>query len=320
VWPFKKRQEAAPDAPEFCSYLGDPEAERLEAALLKRDWETSRAILTAAGPEERSYYVGVAAETAGVEEWITGPIRDEPGSTLPLLIRGARLVYWAWDARGEGGSSTVSEDAWKVWFQRLRQAEDCLDEVVERAPADAEAWEYLITLGRARQLPPEERWRRFNRLIEADPTHYYGHTQMLEGLMRKWSGSAEEMFDFARTRAAACPGTHIPVLVALAHIEHGRGNGGTDMHQYLQRDDVVDDIWNASQLSAFHDDYKETLLTPYVWNNFAFTLGLGGQYNAAGSLFDVMGEDWITRSPWNTTTNFLKVRDHVRSNRTDEGD
>jgi hypothetical protein len=49
VWPFKKRREAAPDAPAFCSYLGDPEAERLEAALLKRDWQTAREILTAAG-------------------------------------------------------------------------------------------------------------------------------------------------------------------------------------------------------------------------------------------------------------------------------
>ncbi|HWS32353.1 MAG TPA: hypothetical protein VN408_06380 [Actinoplanes sp.] len=320
MWPFKKSGPAAPDTPEFCGHLGDPEAERLDEALEKRDWETSRTIIAAAAPEERSYYVGIAAGTEGVEEWIDGPVRDEPESTLPLLIRGARLVYWAWEARGEGLANTVSEDAWKVWFNRLRRAEDCLDEVVERDPGSAEAWEYLITLSRARQLPQEERWRRFEGLIGADPAHYYGHQQMLEGQMRKWSGSAEAMFDFARTRAAACPGTHIPVLVPLAHLEHARGKSKSslELQEYLQESDVVDDIWDAAQLSVFHDDYKETLLTPIVWNNFAFTLGLGGQTNAAGSIMDAMGDDWITRSPWQSMENFLKVRAHVQANRDDD--
>ncbi|GAA1604440.1 hypothetical protein [Actinoplanes couchii] len=284
---------------------------------MARDWETAREIFTAAAPEEHSYYVTVAAGCASVEEWIDGPVRAEPGSTLPLLIRGARYVSWAWEARGSGGSDTVSEDAWSVWFNRLRKAEDCLDEVVERDPGSAEAWRYLITLGRARQLPKEELRRRFDGLIAADPTHYSGHRQMLEGLMRKWSGSAEEMFDFARTRSAACPGTHIPVLVPLAHIEHAQGRNGTELQEYLQQDEVIDEIWDASQQSVFHADYQESLLTPIVWNTFAYTLALGGQINQAGNILDVIGEDWITRAPWNSMSTFVKIRDHVTASRDD---
>ncbi len=313
VWPFKKSGEPAPDTPEFVTHLGDPEAERLEEALIKRDWATSREILTGAAPEERSYYLIVAAGTRGVEEWIDGPVRDEPDSALPLLIRGARMVSWAWEARGSGTSDTVSEDDWKVWFNRLRRAEDCLDEVVEREPGSAEAWRYLITLGRARQLSQEELHRRFAGLIEADPHHYYGHWQMQEGLMRKWGGSDEAMFDFARSRAAASPATHIPVLVPMAHLELCRGRSSAELQEHLRQDEVVDDIWEASQLSVFHDDYQETLLTPIAWNHFAYALALGGQDEAAASLFDVIEDEWITRSPWNSMSNFLKIRDFVRA-------
>lgn len=60
------------------------------------------------------------AYAKGVEERIPDVARAEPDSTLPLLIRSARAVYWAWDARGGGTADTVSQEQWKVWFQRLR--------------------------------------------------------------------------------------------------------------------------------------------------------------------------------------------------------
>ncbi|MBO3739864.1 hypothetical protein [Actinoplanes flavus] len=315
MWSFKKRREAAPAAPEFCSLLGDPDAERLTEALLKRDWGTARGILATPDPEHRSYYLSLTGGMPGLEEWITGPVRDEPDSTLPLLVRGARYISWAWEARGTGWGDTVSEEAAKLWFDRLRRAEDCLDEVVEREPGNADAWRYLITLGRARDLPQEERRRRFDGLIAADPTHYFGHVQMLEGLMPKWGGSTEAMFTFARERAAACPGTHIPTLVVLAHLENRRGNGGND---YLERDDVAEDIWQASQLSVFHDDYQETLLTPIVWNNFAFALTFTGQFPSACSIYDVIEDDWIMKSPWGDMDFFVECRDYARSSLEDD--
>lgn len=145
-------QEGRPGHPEFSGHLGEPEAERLDEALEQRDRETSRAIIAAAAaPEERCYCVGIAAGTQDVEERIDGPVRDETDPTIPLLIRSARLIYWSWEARSDGFTNTVSEEASKVWCNRLRKAE----------------------------LPHP--------------------------------GSAEVMSDFTRTRAAACPGTHITV-------------------------------------------------------------------------------------------------------------
>ena len=135
MWPFRKRR-FDPDAVEINEFLHDDDGERLRDAMLKRDWATARGILSTDDPEHFMEYVRVAAHTKGVQEWIDGPIRDEPGSTLPLLIRGARAIAWAWDARGEGAADTVPPDVWRVWFDRLAIAEESLAEVLHRDPAD----------------------------------------------------------------------------------------------------------------------------------------------------------------------------------------
>lgn len=197
-----------------------------------------------------------------------------------------------------------------MWFQRLRLAEDCLDEVLDRDPKCAEAWHQKIILGRARQLPMEERWRRFNKLIELDPHHLFGHEQMLENLMPKWSGSTEAMFDFARTRAAACPATHIPVLVAQAHLEHrwSEENEG----DYLRRKDIAGEIYAAAHASFWHDDYPVSLLTPVLWNQFAYALTRGRYFREACHIYDSIGDDWVRLHPWRSVERFLELREWAR--------
>ncbi|GAA4590533.1 hypothetical protein BJY16_009265 [Actinoplanes octamycinicus] len=301
MWPFKKQTE-----PQTFRYAQSTEL--LAHALEQRDWPTARDILTAADPEHLMVLMRWAAHTKGVEEWIPEVIRAEPDATLPLLVRGARAVIWAWEARGGGTADTVGQDQWKVWFQRLKLAENCLDDVVDRDPRCAEAWHYLIILGRARQLPVEESWRRFGKLADIDPTHLYGHEQMLQNLMPKWSGSTEEMFDFARTRAAACPGTDVPVLIAQAHREHRRSAGGA---AYLRRTEVAGEIYAAAHNSFWHPDYQRSRSTVAVWNEFAYGLTIGRYDRAACAVFDLIGDKSVT-TPWGSRERFEELRDRAR--------
>ena len=213
MWPFRKNKQQPTSSRRVVEdpFLGDPQAKRLHQALSGRDWTTARDILS--GPmsnDDRAFYMETAANVPGVQDWIEGAVHDEPGSVLPLLVQGAHAVFWAWEARGTGTGDTVGEQQAKVWFRRLKLAEDCLDEVVDRDPKCLEAWYFLIVLARARQLSTQERWHRYHKLIELDPIHHYGHDQMLQNLCAKWSGSAEEMFGFARRRAAAAPGPRCP--------------------------------------------------------------------------------------------------------------
>jgi hypothetical protein len=274
---------------------GDAACDDMVEALQARDWATARHYLANAPSAEifADRVVG-AAGVSGLQAWIDDVIRDEPDSTLPLLLKGARYTYWAWEARGSGLANTVSDDVWPVWFDRLRRAEDALDEVVEREPRNAEAWHWLIVLARARQVPMEERWRRYHALVAADPTNYYGHTQMLDALMKKWSGSHEAMLEFARTTAQANPGTHLPVLLAMAHLEHRYAH--EDRWAYMKS--VSEEIWAAAYGSLFHPDYRGSHFTSTVGNWLALALTFSGYTTAAEECFDMLGDTYVTSRPW----------------------
>jgi hypothetical protein len=308
MWPFRKNKNSVVKDP----FLGDPTARRLHEALTGRDWAAAREILRAPmGNDDRAFLMEIAASVPDLQDWIEGPVRDEPGSVLPLVVQGGRAVFWAWEARGGGQAETVGEQQWKVWFRRLKLAEDCLDEAVERDPKCLEAWYFLIILARARQLSKQERWDRYNRLAELDPMHHYGNDQMLQNLCAKWSGSAEEMFGFARERAAAGPGTSLPALVATAHLEHRFSQD--DKLAYLRQPEVAEELVAAAQQSIWHPDYRRTLATPHLWNRFAMAFGLADQFQEAKRCFDLIGDDLFAGSFWNTEL-FATVRRHVERN------
>jgi hypothetical protein len=311
MWPFRKKSTSGRTL-EADPFLGDATAKRLGDALAARDWAAARDILSAPMTnDDRAFYMEVAANTSGVQDWIDNAIRDDASSTLPLLVKGTHAVFWAWEARGTGLSSTVGEDKWKVWFRRLKLAEDCLDEVIDRDPKCLEAWHFLVILGRARQLTKEECWKRFNNLIAIDPTHHYGHDQMLQNLCAKWSGSAEAMFAFARDRAATAPGTSLPALIATAHLEHRFSQ--KDAAEYMEQKEVGDELVAAAHQSIWHPSYQRTLATPYLWNRFALAFSLADRFAEAERLFQEIGDDYYTDSGWSPAT-FVRLRNYVRSN------
>jgi hypothetical protein len=324
MWPFRKKQPqpatALPQNPGITVdlLLGDPSAHQLRGALTVGDWTAARAILARpANAEHAALLMRTAAGTSGVQQWIEGAIRDDPQSIYPLLVRGAHAVLWAWEARGTGRSGTVGEEQWKIWFARLKLAENCLDEVLERDPACAEAWHYLVILGRARQLSFDERWLRFDHLIALEPTHSMGHVQMLNNVMAKWSGSDEQMFAFARDRAARYPGTALPGLIVAAHLEHRFANGG---NEYLERQEIGDELVEAGRQSIWHPDFRQTATTPLLWNRFAHAFARADRFAEAAWCFERIGDHLVTDEFGGASgvvedivANYVHWRNYVRS-------
>ncbi|MEO3744006.1 DUF4034 domain-containing protein [Plantactinospora sp. B5E13] len=311
MWPFRRRRAeagatsaatgaaATPPAPPIDKDRGDPAARHLRTALERRDWVTARDFLnTVTHPDDRAFYLGICAGVDDVQDWIEEWIKAEPHSTLPLLVRGCHAVYWAWEARGGATASNTSQRQFEGFFDRLRLAENCLDEVVERDPDDTTAWTFLVTSARGRQVGRDEAMHRFDQVVRRHPTHQVAHQQMLQFLCRKWSGSTEEMFDFARTAAEKAPvGSLLPELVVVAHIEHWLDLPSEEKDPYIMSPQVRAELRAAAGKSIWHPDYRRRPGWPSPFNSFALAFSFAEDYPAAAAVFDVIG-DRVTDWPW----------------------
>jgi hypothetical protein len=264
-------------------------------------------------PDDRAFYLRVCADVGGVQDWIEEWIAADRDSTLPLLVRGAHAVHWAWEARGAARAEYTGKDQFEGFFRRLKLAENCLDEVVERDPADTTAWAFLVLSARGRQVDRAEMQRRWAGVVATHPHHFMAHVQKLQYLCDKWFGSDEEMFAFAReTVAASPPGSPLGRLVADAHMEKWLSLDAGEDAEYMARQDVRDDLLAAANHSVFHPAYRERSTWLTVSNAFACAFALSGQPEPALRLFEILG-DRVTRDPWNyyngdPGTAFVKLR------------
>ncbi|MEV5742376.1 hypothetical protein AB0L30_20180 [Microbispora rosea] len=279
--------------------MGDPGAAGLRSVLAARDWRSAGSFLrSVSDPDDRAFYLNVCGSVKGVQDWADEWIAAEPGSTLPLLVKGAHGIRWAWEARGAATADQTSDQQFREFHRRLKMAEDCLDEVVERDPDDVAAWSFLVVSARGRQVGREEALRRFHAATSRHPGHLHTHTQMLQWLCAKWFGSEEEMFAFARrTVADAPPGSPLGRLVAEAHLEKWLSLDRGEDDEYMTRPDVRAELRAAADRSVRHPAYRRRPGWPEDHNVFACAFVLAADHVAARERFEALG-DLVTETPW----------------------
>jgi len=303
MWPFKRgasaRQGARGTGPVIDAALGDEAARRLHADLDRGDWATARDFLaTVHDADDLAFYVRAAGRARGVQDWIEEWIAAEPRSILPLLVRGAHAIEWAWDARGSGPASSVSQDQFQVFFQRLKLSENCLDEATELDPDDPTAWSLLVITGRGRQVGVDETVRRFKETTARYRWHRSAHVQMLQQFCLKWGGSHELMHGFAaQTLAEMPPGNSLGDLVVNAHLEHWLKLPVGEDEEYMRSEPVLADLHAAADKSVRHPAYQRQPGWPVIHNTFAMAFFMAGDVDAAAEQFDIIG-DLVTEWPW----------------------
>ncbi|WP_165945708.1 DUF4034 domain-containing protein [Micromonospora sp. KC606] len=318
MWPFR-RKATSPGVPGLLvdPAEGDPTARALREAGARRDWAAVRDLLTpVTDPDDHAFYVSALAGVDGLQDWIGEWVDAEPRSSLPTLVRGAHAVYWAWEARTAARASQVSQEQFKEFWRRLRLAENCLDEVVDRDPDDTTARTFLVTSARGRQVEPDEATRRFAEVVARHPTHRIAHEQMLQFRCRKWFGSHEQMFEFAREAVTKSPaGSALGHLVVVAHLEQWLDLPEGEDDEYLDDDAVRAELNAAADHSVRHPDYRPRPGWASVHNTFAMGFAKVGDLPSAAGQFEVIG-DQVTEWPWqyinrNPVIPFLAWRDEA---------
>ena len=157
------------------------------------------------------------------ERWVAAAPDDGWGH----MVLGDALVTWAWQARGGGWASTVQEDSWQIFFERLRRAEDALTTAARLLPESHLPWGRLIWSGIGLQIPLEELTVRYDEGNRRAPFDNGLVSSALQMLCAKWYGSREHMFAYARMVASEAPAGKPRHLGGGVGLHRGRGRSST---------------------------------------------------------------------------------------------
>ncbi|MBI3723213.1 hypothetical protein HY251_04555 [bacterium] len=300
---LRRRTTPPPKAVRIDPAFYDPEARDLRAALQQGAWRPVQTFLEKTRDwDTRGFYVDALATLKGrppvFDTWVTAA-KD---SSLALLLRGRNSIAWAWEARGSGQAKTVTDPGWKLFYERLKGADEDLVRAAELDPQDPTPLAYRLITARGLDEDREEVEARFGAAKERDPENRIAHEHMHVALCEKWGGSHDDMFEFARSMSkAAREGSPVHVLLAKAHIERWFYRWAFDEDKthmnYWQDRTVQTEIRAAFDHSVGSARYRTAKTSLFDWNYFAFCFSLMNDHERARRMFDLIGEratDW----PW----------------------
>ncbi len=116
--------------------------------------------------------------------------------TAPIGLAGAWIAY-AWQARGSGLASTVTETGWKLFRERLEKAYGILAENSKKGAACPRWHREMIHLARVRSRPRPEAWELLKASAAAFPDYWESYFQMAACLQPRWGGRPGEMLKMA---------------------------------------------------------------------------------------------------------------------------
>jgi hypothetical protein len=287
--------------------LGDQVAHRFRGELAEGRWQEYHDFLEGVRDwGERNFYVAALAGCfkQNRPEWIEQWKSARPGSALPFLFSGAHQLDWAWDARGSGRARTVAEDAWPVFHTRLVDADRDLAEAAGIDEQDPTSYAQSIRAALGLGLGLAERSNRFGQVARRDRWHAPAHQFMIQALARKWGGSHDTMFEFARSESAQAPdGSSVHRVVALAHLEQWLDlpretqDGQRPQRTYFRRHEVAAEVLRAADRSIRSPAYVPSRATPADRNAFAMCFYQMGEYLAQLLQMNLIGPQ-VTAIPW----------------------
>ncbi len=276
-------------------YHGDHELRGAIEALVAGSWREVDKLLDVRGHSITGALLWDEIPTDVVEAWA----RTEP-SARSLSALGGIYVRDAWAIRSSRRASDVDPSSWRGFLSKLEQAETLLRWTAATWRTAPDPWPHLITTSRGLEMGLPEMRARFAHLHERAPFHPYGCASMLQGLCKKWAGSHEAMFEFARWIDQYAPADS-PAREALpvAHIEFLLSDDDLQPRTYFSAPNVAQELAGAAEryLAALA---SETPPSSFIVLN-AYVIGVvpvdARSARIADELFRRIG-DRVTEFPW----------------------
>jgi tetratricopeptide (TPR) repeat protein len=224
---------------------------------------------------------------AAFEKVDTALAKVPAAKSIRLGVRARFFIDYAWEARGNGMASTVPEDHFRKFGERLEEARTAILEAWNLDQTDSEAATMMVTVemgighGDRDQM---EAW--FFRAMDADNSNLAACLAKLLWLEPKWHGSADDMKAFAaECRKTKNWSSGIALIPAEVHRR---------LAAYLSVDQRVKYYENPEVWEEIQGLYKECLASlpndDALKSEYAGFCYLCSHYDEAHAQFQKIGE------------------------------
>jgi len=150
------------------------------------------------------------------DEWICA----HPQSAIANIVSGFQYINWAWEARGGGVASTVTERGIELFYERLDLAKENFELAIKTENKFADPYIGLITIAMGTGFEREHLWDYFVKAMVHCKDHYQAHVSMINALAEKWGGNENEMFSVANQGTNSAENNNaLAAVIAEAYIE-----------------------------------------------------------------------------------------------------
>ena len=138
-----------------------------------------------------------------LKKWLTA----NPKSITASVALAEAYINFAWHARGNGFSDTVTESGWKLFGQRTELAKKVLEDA-SSLPGKCPHWYVAMQLvAKAEGWDLAKSTELFKEASAAAPDYYYYHRYLAEYMLPKWEGEEGDATNFAEQSANRLGGT-----------------------------------------------------------------------------------------------------------------
>jgi tetratricopeptide (TPR) repeat protein len=141
---------------------------------------------------------------------------EKPKSITAKIALAGGYVAFAWHARGYGFANTVSEQSWKLFYDRQAQARSILSSVGNQ-PACPKWYALMLQIALGQGWDDDSYEKLFSDAVKYEPTWYEYYKEKAIFLLPQWHGSSEAVQAYVNSFAQNKDGANNAMLYFLVH-------------------------------------------------------------------------------------------------------
>jgi Domain of unknown function (DUF4034) len=242
---------------------------------------------------------------AHLEHWM----QSRPDSITARVALATSLHRWAWVARGHGYAQTVTPEGWRLFNDRIKQAQAVLEGAIKLSAMCPQWYSEMMAVGLAQSWDAGRMKEIFDRGIQFEPGYFYLYLQYANYLLPKWDGHPGDASTFAKSSADQLGGSAGDLLYfQIATILIKRGDESFPVH-----DLDWDRIQRGYQALSAQDGTSRRTMNQFAYMAYKFQ-----DAAVASQQFAAIGDDWGP-GVWRDRQLFDRARDWSRAHASETG-